>query len=254
VGDKPRRPIAFGDFVNRKPLEMTFAAALISLWSACGGSTPGNDVLPNDRGPAALCSSSRPCPNNQFCFNGLCAYGCTSNAHCASDQYCNTEGDRTCHNKTVATCPETACAENQACTNGFCSTPVPSSPGSTGCDPQKVVTGNDGCDKSSICIAQESTSKCYQFPACAEDKTCPTGTQGAVCHTGELPNKGNICLIGLCKQNAHCPSSWNCVRGSAADVFGVCSNGSTGSLCSDSGQCLSLNCMKVGSGLPGMCL
>lgn len=202
---------------------------------------------------ALLCSGSNPCPSGQFCFNGLCAIGCQTNANCAADQYCQTDGDGLCHNKVVTTCPEVACASSQVCTMGFCSTP----PQPTQCDPSQVVNGNDNCDSKSICIDPANTQaqdpKCYTFPACAEDKTCPVGTYGALCNDGLIPNKGLICITGVCKENKHCPKNWNCVRGNPNDVAGYCSNGALGAPCSMPSHCTSGNCQVLLPGAPGFC-
>lgn len=208
----------------------------------------GNEVI------ELWCSSSRPCPSGQFCFNGLCALGCQSNGDCRSDQYCDTEGDRLCHNVTVPTCAVAGdCAEQQICTAGFCSTPPPQ----TQCDPDQVPSGNDGCDSRSVCFDEGSSSmpapKCHTFPACAADKTCPTGTSGAVCNDGLIPNKDKICLIGLCRVVDHCPADWACVRGVSTDVLGLCSPKTSGSPCSSAADCLSGSCYQPVPGFLGFC-
>ncbi len=216
------------------------------------GTGGGSGVGGGDLSSLLLCSNSKPCPAGQFCFNGACVPGCQSNGDCATDQYCQTEGDRLCHNKTVTTCPQVACASTQICEGGFCSTPPPP----TQCDPQQVLNGNDGCDNTSVCIDSQSTStadpKCYSFPACGADKTCPTGLRGAVCNDGLIPNKGLICLTGLCKDASNCPSQWNCVK-FGAGVAGQCSNGVLGSPCSKPSECTSGNCQSFGPGTPGFC-
>ncbi len=212
-----------------------------------------NNSNNNNSGTLYTCSASKPCPSGQFCFNGLCALGCLSNQDCAADQYCQTNGDRLCHNKVVTTCPQTACLDTQLCINGLCSTPPPS----TQCDPDQVVNGNDGCNAQSICIddssGQPPAPKCYTFPACSEDKSCPIGTQGAVCNDGLLPNKGLICLTGLCKTAANCPSNWACFKAAQNDVLGVCSNKAYGSPCHVGADCASGTCMVISPGFPGFC-
>lgn len=214
-----------------------------------GGNTGGGSGL-----EPFICSASKPCPSGQFCFNGLCALGCQTNANCAADQYCDTEFDHLCHNKTVPTCAvSTECASSQVCISGFCSTPPPV----TQCDPNQVASGNDGCDQNSLCVdpseTQAADPKCYTFPACAQDKTCPVGLQGAVCNDGLIPNKARVCLTGLCRSAANCPSSWTCVKFNSADVLGVCSNRGFGSPCTGPGECQSGNCVMGLPGLPGIC-
>ncbi|MGV3625091.1 MAG: hypothetical protein ACO1OB_30000 [Archangium sp.] len=200
------------------------------------------------------CSSSRPCPSGQFCFNGICALGCTSNANCRGDQYCDTEGDRLCHNNSVPTCSvSTDCFEQQVCIAGFCSTPPPQ----TQCNPDEAPSGNDGCDARSVCFDKGSSSmpepKCYSLPACAADKTCPTGTQGAVCNDELIPNKEKICLIGLCRNASNCPADWACVRGVSTDVLGLCSSKTPGSPCAGPADCLSNSCYQPIAGFVGFC-
>jgi hypothetical protein len=140
------------------------------------------------------------------------------------------------------------------CIEGLCSTPPPT----TQCDPDQVSSGNDGCDSHAVCIDPAETDakdpRCYTFPACAEDKTCPIGLQGAVCNDGLIPNKAHICLTGLCRSEANCPSSWVCVKFTATDVLGICSNRGTGEPCTSASQCLSGNCSIIAPGFPGICL
>lgn len=240
----------------------TWIAAL--LFMACGTSTEESRTQsPGDGGPATppitvgLCSSSKPCPSGQFCFNGICAVGCNSNQDCAADQYCSTDWDRLCHNKVVATCPATACASLQECIGGLCSTPGTPSQSSSACDPDQAYTGNDGCDKYSVCFDaddDQGAPKCYTFSACAQDGTCPTGTEGAVCNEGIIPAKERICLAGLCKTGANCPGSWSCVRFAQNDVVGVCSNGANLTPCNLASHCTSNACVKSpSSAYSGFC-
>jgi len=200
------------------------------------------------------CSTSNPCPSGQFCFNGLCALGCQTNGNCGTDQYCDTDGDHLCHNSVVQTCSgSTGCLSSQVCITGLCSTPPPA----TMCDPNQVSSGNDGCDANSVCIDPLETSttdpKCYTFPACAADKTCPTGLQGAVCNDGLIPQKNHICLIGVCKTADNCPNSWICVKLNATDVLGSCSNKGTGMPCNGPADCTSGACTKPFPSFLGIC-
>ncbi len=194
------------------------------------------------------CSASSPCPDGQFCWNGICAIGCQSNGDCAADQYCATDTDQLCHNKEVTTCPEVPCAEGQECKNGFCSAPVED----TSCS--YMPNGEDGCDKNSICVAEtEETAKCYSFPACAEDDTCPVGQVGAVCNVGILPNKARICLVGACTEDEHCPANNSCVPFEQGGSLGECSSGGFGDLCYGAEDCQSKNCSLPFPGQAGYC-
>lgn len=223
--------------------------------NATGGGTGGGGT--GGGGGTALvgCSTAAPCPSGQFCFNGLCAIGCQSNANCAADQWCDTEFDHLCHNNQVQTCSgASGCLSTQECVSGFCSTPPPT----TQCNPDQAASGNDGCDANSICVDTSDTAaqdpQCHTFPACAQDKTCPVGLQGAVCNDGLIPNKARICLIGLCKDAGHCPSNWLCFKFNANDVLGMCSNKGTGAPCGSAADCQSGNCNQAFPGFPGICL
>lgn len=231
------------------------AAALFTAAIACepsvgemsASSTKGESES-GESGEFGLCSASTPCPEGQFCFNGICALGCNSDGDCADDQYCDTEFDRLCHNKTVSTCPDTPCPEGQECVNGFCS---------AGKGPQceQMPNGQDGCDKSSLCIEDldmEGSFACYPFPACAADDTCPVGTEGAVCNTGIIPSKNKICLISLCTEVSHCPAEWSCFK-YPGEVLGQCSSGAFGSPCNTGDECISGNCLIFLPGEPGTC-
>lgn len=212
-----------------------------------GASTPTSGNA--DGGEFMPCTAANPCPDGQFCFNGLCALGCQSNGDCGDDQYCDTEFDRLCHNKTVSTCPETPCAEGQECVNGFCS----AGPTDEVC--MQMPNGEDGCAKDSLCIAEpddQESYKCYPFPACPEDGQCPIGTEGAVCNDGILPSKSRICLIGLCLAADDCPSEWKCVQFDGEPV-GLCSSGAFGYPCNGDADCLSGSCNTPFPGQPGFC-
>lgn len=208
-----------------------------------GSADEGGEFMP--------CTASNPCPDGQFCFNGLCAIGCQSNADCAADQYCDTEFDMLCHNKTVSTCPDVACPEGQECVNGFCS----AGPTDEVC--MQMPNGEDGCAKNELCYAESDdpeSAKCYAFPACAADDTCPKGTTGAVCNTGLIPSKGHICLIGACTDAAeHCPDGDKCVKFTGGEI-GSCSSGAFGDLCNVGADCASNMCNMPFPGEPGFCM
>lgn len=216
-----------------------------------GGEETGNTSSPtsggsNSGGGFEPCSAANPCPDGQFCFNGLCAVGCNSDGDCADGQYCATDGDRLCHNAEVTTCPDVPCADGQICVNGFCSTP----PADTSCMPASV---DDGCEKNAVCLEQEEgMPKCYTFPYCPQDGVCPVGAQGAVCNDGLLADKDQICLVGACTAVEHCPADWSCVK-LEGSVIGFCSSGVAGSPCDTNDQCMSNNCSIPIPGFPGIC-
>ena len=221
-------------------------AALSLLLGACGGGGGGGPSGPDDFLP---CNASKPCPSGQFCYNGLCALGCNSNGDCARDQYCDTSGDRLCHNKSVSTCPDTPCASGQVCVKGLCSTPPPD----TMCTPR--FDQNDGCESNAICLPEDQDkARCYTFPYCPENGQCPTGTSGAVCNDGYLPGKARICLTSACASEKNCPAAWRCVKFNANDVLGSCSNGGRYSPCNTSADCSQgLTCQSPAPGFPTYC-
>lgn len=227
----------------------TVADATDTDGSDSSGATANASTPTEGGGEFSPCGADSPCPDGQFCWNGICALGCNSDGDCASNQYCDTEFDRLCHNKEVATCPETPCEEGQSCVNGFCSAGATES-----C--MAMPNGEDGCAKNELCIAepdnQEST-KCYSFPACAADGTCPIGTTGAVCNNGLLPSKSQICLIGACQTAEHCPAGDKCILFSGQPV-GACSSGAFGDLCNAPADCMSNNCFIGFPGQPGFCM
>lgn len=235
--------------------------AVLCLGVLACGSTPGGGTDTSDETTGGStsnqptsggeewqpCSAASPCPDGQFCFNGVCALGCQSDGDCADNQFCGTEDDMLCHNKQVTTCPEVPCVEGQVCVNGFCSTPPPD----TQCDP---LNQPDGCESDALCVElEEGDPECYTFPYCAEDGTCPIGTQGAVCNDDLVPGKDKICLIGLCTAAAHCPADWKCVKFEPGGVIGFCSNGGFGELCHSGDECASGTCTQPVPGVPGTC-
>ncbi|MBJ6760228.1 hypothetical protein JGU66_05600 [Myxococcaceae bacterium JPH2] len=231
----------------------------------CGDSSDGGDKGGggdkdnNAQHGGGLCSASNACPSGQFCFNGLCAIGCQSNANCAADQYCDTSdggGVSYCKNKVVPTCTsDSQCQSNQFCMEGLCSLKPPEAPASCTVD---TNTFNDGCDKYSVCTDpdDEGSKKpyCASFPACPADGVCPTGLAGSVCNDGFIPAKGRFCMPGVCKTDANCPSKWSCVKFVANQVLGMCSMGSTGFPCMNNDQCLSKQCMQGMPNMPGVCM
>lgn len=211
-----------------------------------GGSQTGNaEGGRAEGGEFEPCSGDNPCPDGLFCFNGLCALGCTNNDNCADDQYCDTSS-LLCQNSEVPSCGgEADCLGEQLCLQGLCSTPPPS----TACNP---AGSPDGCESDAICFADEDESTaCYTMPACGEDGSCPVGIGGAVCNDDYVPNKDRICLLGACETAEHCPADSACVR-PAGSALGICGNGTIGSPCTDATECSSGLCNNP-LGILGIC-
>lgn len=206
-----------------------------------------------------MCGADKPCPAGQFCFNGLCAPGCMTDADCAENQYCDTTGatgvtnDQMCVNKQVPTCQAAAdCAANQTCVQGLCSAVAVQ----TECTPRP--DGQDGCDQFSICLdmgeVDEEVNSCVTFPPCPQDGQCPVGQVGSVCNEQDIPNKARICLTGLCKGAANCPADFNCLIPGGSGL-GMCSDGSLGMPCLQAADCQAdLGCMGAVGGMPGFCI
>ncbi len=231
-------------------------AALPALLGGCnsvlGSTDEAADETETDGGEAdeggSICTDEDPCPEQQSCVNGLCALGCTTDADCADDQYCDAELDHVCKADEVPTCSDDDdCAASQICMFGYCVVP----PESTDC---QVDIYMDGCESNAICMEDFDTmdTACYPMPPCGEDGSCPVGIYGAVCNTGYLLDKDAICLLGMCATVEHCPANWFCVRYTQNDPLGVCSGGGLGEPCTSDDECLSGACFAL-PGLPGFC-
>ena len=189
------------------------------------------------------CSNDTPCPDGQFCWNGLCALGCTNNGDCADDQYCDTTS-MLCHNSEVPSCGSIDdCAGDQICVDGLCTTVD-----DTSCE---FGGSPDGCESNAVCLEDGADTVCYTMPACSEDGTCPTGLVGAVCNDGYLPDKDRVCLLGACQSDTHCPDLWSCIAPGGA-VLGTCSSGALGMPCIDGDDCNSGQCTNP-LGTVGLC-
>ncbi len=207
-----------------------------------------------------LCSAENPCPDGQWCFNGLCAPGCMSDQDCASNQYCDTQidlpnnqyGTHMCVNKEVASCSADGdCAQTQTCVQGLCSAASVEQK----CTPRP--DGQDGCNEYSLCLdlgeVDEENNSCVTFPPCPQDGQCPLGQVGSVCNEQDIPGKARICLTGLCKSGDNCPTGFKCIIPSG--TLGMCSNGTMGMPCMTGEDCSSdLTCMGAMAGVPGFCM
>ena len=232
----------------------------VALGAACSTSATvtgpgGGDGGNVGQDSLGLCSATSPCPTGEFCFDGLCAYGCTNDANCAANQYCDTGFSKTCQNKQGPSgCTGAGdCAKDQTCVNGLCSTPPPNPPPAA-CTPPPGA--NDGCDEGSLCIAgqQGQANKCMTFPPCGQDGSCPVGNFGALCNDGYIQGKGRFCMPGLCKDQKNCPSGNACVPLQQGAPVGACSNGGTGQPCDAAHACQSgLTCQTV-PGFSGICM
>ncbi|ADO72567.1 uncharacterized protein STAUR_4789 [Stigmatella aurantiaca DW4/3-1] len=140
-----------------------------------GGGGGGDGEL-----PPGLCSASVKCPDGQFCFNGICALGCTSNSNCGNDMYCDTQDQGPlyfCKNKSVPTCSsDSQCAASQMCLKGFCSLKPPEV--KPACDPDKAGAANDGCDKYAICSDPngENATQADAYCAARATRSAPATT------------------------------------------------------------------------------
>lgn len=199
-------------------------------------STTGEDHEP------FVCIGGELCPTGSRCANGLCATECRRDPECATDEYCGLDG--LCHPNMVPGCnSDQDCAATQTCINQLCVGVDEQS-----CDPLNYV--QDGCASNSLCIDDyddDDEGICYEMPACAADQSCPIGLEGAVCNTGQYPNKDEICLFGMCVTNMDCPAQWSCVF-YGNSVLGLCSNGVFASPCAQNSDCISMTCLP----LPGL--
>jgi hypothetical protein len=194
-------------------------------------------------GPAdepLACIGGELCPMGTSCSNGLCATDCSNDEDCDDDENCGLDG--VCHSNVIPGCgSDSDCAPTQTCIDQVCTD-------GNSCDLDDYV--QDGCPSNAVCIEnfdQPGQGFCHEMSACAGDQTCPVGLVGAVCNTGQLPSKDQICLIGICDVVENCPDLWSCVRYDNA-VLGLCSDGGIASPCSTDMHCLSGNCVL----LPGL--
>jgi hypothetical protein len=193
------------------------------------------------------CIGGELCPMGTSCSNGVCETDCSSDDDCDGDETCGL--DDLCHANLVPSCSsDQDCAATQTCVNQICT-----ALGDGGCDLENYL--QDGCPSNAVCLEDfdhEGQGFCYPMSACAEAQSCPIGLQGAVCNTGQLPNKDEICLVGFCDVVSNCPEFWSCVRYDNS-VLGLCSDGGFGSPCSQDLHCLSDSCVLIPGVGGGFC-
>jgi hypothetical protein len=235
---------------------LTFSIAMLG----CSARSPAGSQGMSDLGQSGdlltpnSCTTHSPCPPGGMCFNGICYTGCAKDTDCRPGQYCDTTGDFLCHEISVSSCPDTPCATSQVCANGLCSTPPPGMMCGITSPFQKL----DGCGHDAVCLANAlvdgmrvPANQCYTFPSCSQDGSCP---RGSVCNNGIFMDKGRMCLGGVCKVNADCLKGWVCVfAGDPSITYGQCTDGSSGSVCSKGGDCVSVVCNAPYPGAFGAC-
>lgn len=159
------------------------------------------------------------CQTGQYCWNGVCLNGCTSDENCADDEYCVIDdeffNEGRCHGKEVPGCEaDSDCGANQQCKNGVCTT-KPAQP-TQACEWKTDLT--DGCPVDQVCFEAEEEglkNECFSMPLCGENGHCPTEYGGSVCNLKAdgnkiIPSKTAICLMGLCMIDDNCPGDQKC--------------------------------------------
>jgi len=198
------------------------------------------------------------CLDGQYCWNGACLNGCTSDANCADDQYCVIDdeffNEGRCHDSEVPGCQSDAdCLDTQECLSGAC-VAQPEEP--TACEWKPDMT--DGCPADQVCIGdpeEGETTECYAMPACGADGSCPTDVAGAVCNVKEdgskiIPSKTGICLMGLCLGDDDCPAAMDCV--SMAGDIGACLPEGMNFGCESDDDCAADETCEMGMCIPDM--
>ena len=200
-----------------------FAVMALGL-SACGGGDDDTTNNSNNNSSSDMCGGL--CQTGQYCWNGICANGCTSDENCASDEYCVIDdeffNEGRCHGKAAPSgcTSDDQCASTQVCQMGACVAPVAQP--SAACAWKPDLT--DGCPAEQLCFQgdeEEGTqSECYAMPGCGVDGACPKDFGGSVCNVKAdgsriIPSKAAICLMGACLADTDCPSGQKC-----EDLFG----------------------------------
>lgn len=196
-----------------------------SVATSQSGSEGGDDSPTTGSGDPLACIGGELCPGGTSCSLGVCETECSSDGDCDGEHFCGL--DNLCHPSTIPTCnADQDCAPTQTCINQICTTLDDG-----GCDLDNFL--QDGCPSNAVCLEnfdRAGQGVCNPMSACDVGQSCPVGLVGAVCNTGQLPNKDEICLAGYCDVVADCPDLWACVRFDNS-VLGLCSDGGFGSPC-----------------------
>jgi hypothetical protein len=201
------------------------------------------------------CSTGMPCSPGKTCVNGLCEKGCNTDADCATDEYCALSSGQVCQPKTLVACPVTPCAPTQVCVDGICATEPTGMP----CGPNPF--GGDGCQMNALCLGNVtvdgmmmSGSVCYVLPTCSATHPCTPGGEGAICSTGLVQGKNDMCIPNGCATDQNCPTGWKCIPPVGTAGYGHCSDGAAGHLCAKTADCQSgLTCYVPVMSMPGTC-
>ena len=102
------------------------------------------------------------------------------------------------------------------------------------------------CDSDSLCLnVGIEKLACVPMDPCPEEGECPVEPNGAFCNQGDVAGKGEICLEGMCKDAEHCPGGSKCIVYTGFQI-GLCSDGSIGSACNTTEDCLAgLTCYQL---------
>jgi len=244
-----------------KKMFVVLMAVVGLAWIGCdsGDGGSGGDTGNGGNPPAGdMCGGL--CQTGQYCWNGVCVNGCTSDANCDANKYCAIDEitkDGSCQPKQVSGCTSDAdCAETQECKVGACVTPSVENEGA--CEWKPDMT--DGCSEYEVCVESENgtTTQCYAMPACGQDGSCPKDVAGGVCNIGAdgkaiIPSKTSICLMGLCKADTDCPSEWACTK-VAGDIGACMMGGVMPGGCSTDDDCEEgEKCMGAMGDIKGVC-
>ena len=162
------------------------------------------------------------CPDGQACVQSACKDNPCFNVNtCAPGSYCYWDGvssEGTCKKSC-----KTACASDQICNNGSCT----SNPCATmTCDGGKVCSngtcvtdkcGTDGCDPGLLCIGGTCKDDACRYVICPSGTVCQNGTGSCI-----APGVGTVSGGSGGRGNGRA-SVGGCVAGSggALDVFGI---------------------------------
>ena len=121
--------------------------------------------------------------------------------------------------------------------------------------------GGDGCGQTSLCLSNvvvdgtlQSGGVCYSLPPCSAAHPCSPGGAGAICSTGLIMGKKDMCIPGGCATDQNCPSSWKCVPPVGTMGYGNCTDGASGHPCGKTADCQAgLQCYTPVMSMLGTC-